>query len=105
MPVESAATSIRQVASGLKKLVVGIAVKDDVNLDYGGGRYDDGTEYLAQYGITNLVYDPFNCSESHNQNVLNILNNKKADTATCLNVLNAIQDKKESMLLKMLFVM
>ncbi len=95
MPVESAATSIRQVASELKKLVARIAAKDDVNLDYGGGRYDDGTEYLAQYGITNLVYDPFNRSESHNQNVLNILNNKKADTATCLNVLNVIQDKEE----------
>lgn len=95
MPIESATTSIKQVASGLKKLVADIAEKNDINLDYGGGRYDDGTEYLAQYEITNLVYDPFNRSESHNQNILNILNNKKADTATCLNVLNVIQDKEE----------
>lgn len=95
MPVESAKTSIRQVASGLKKLVAGIASKDDINLDYGGGRYDDGTDYLSQYGITNLVYDPFNRSQSHNQNVLAILNNKKVDTATCLNVLNVIENKEE----------
>lgn len=64
-----------------------------VNLDFGGGKFDNATEYLAQRGVTNLVYDPFNRSEEHNQKVLEQVKARGgADTITCSNVLNVIDD-------------
>lgn len=62
-----------------------------VNLDYGGGKYDTATIYLAAIGITNHVFDPYNRSESHNKSVL--LN--EFDSVTVLNVLNVIADRSE----------
>lgn len=64
-----------------------------MNLDYGGGKFDNATEYLAEMNVTNLVYDPFNRSADHNKNVIaNIRSNGGADTATCSNVLNVIKE-------------
>ncbi len=63
-----------------------------VNLDVGGGRYDRGTAYLADQGVTSLVFDPFNRSEAHNLAVLRRLTLKRADTATIANVLNVIKE-------------
>lgn len=64
-----------------------------VNLDYGGGRFDNVAEYLKQYDVINLVYDPFNRSAEHNQEVIRIIREHGgADTATCSNVLNVIKE-------------
>lgn len=64
-----------------------------VNLDYGGGRFDNVYEYLKQYDVINLVYDPFNRSSEHNQEVIRLIREHGgADTATCSNVLNVIKE-------------
>lgn len=64
-----------------------------VNLDYGGGRFNNAVEYLKQYDVINLVYDPFNRSAEHNQEVIRIIRKHGgADTATCSNVLNVIKE-------------
>ena len=66
--LNSAATSVNHIPAGFKKIV-----KDrykGINLDWGGGKYDKGTKYLNQWGIINLVYDPYNRSEEHNQEML-----------------------------------
>ena len=64
-----------------------------VNLDYGGGKADTAVEYLKQYDVINLVYDPFNRSAEHNQEVIRIIREHGgADTATCSNVLNVIKE-------------
>lgn len=64
-----------------------------VNLDYGGGRYDNVAEYLKQYDVVNLVYDPFNREKAHNKQVLDVVKqNGGADTITCSNVLNVIEE-------------
>ena len=65
---------------------------DTVNLDYGGGKFDQATLYLEMQGVTNLVYDPYNRSEAHNAAVIEILSQKKADTAMISNVLNVIKE-------------
>lgn len=66
-----------------------------INVDYGGGRFDNVAEYLEQLDIISLVIDPFNRSSSHNQAVLEILREAGgADTATCANVLNVIKEKQ-----------
>jgi hypothetical protein len=86
-------TSLKQIAAGLKYLITHEISKDgDINLDYGGGKYDLGTNFLKQYGVTNLVYDKFSRSEEHNNKILQILKDRKADTVTLLNVINVIED-------------
>lgn len=65
-----------------------------VNLDYGGGKYETATEYLAARGVTNLVYDPFNRDAQHNTNVLRQVTAQKADTGTVCNVLNVIKEPR-----------
>ena len=64
-----------------------------INLDFGGGRYDNVAEYYSDKGVTNLVYDPYNRSSEHNAEVLNaIKKNGGADSVTCSNVLNVIAE-------------
>ena len=64
-----------------------------INLDFGGGSFDTASEYLADKGVTNLIYDKFNRSTEHNREVIKqIRANGGADTATCSNVLNVIKE-------------
>lgn len=64
-----------------------------VNLDYGGGKFDNVAEYLEQYDVVNLVYDPYNRSTQHNKQVIQLIREHGgADTATCSNVLNVIKE-------------
>lgn len=66
-----------------------------VNLDYGGGRFDNVAEYLEQYDVVNLVYDPYNRSSEHNREVIRLIREHGgADTATCSNVLNVIKERE-----------
>ena len=64
-----------------------------VNLDYGGGKFDNVADYLSQYDIVNLVFDPYNRTRKHNSEVIDILKEiGGANTATCSNVLNVIKE-------------
>ena len=66
---------------------------DTVNLDYGGGKFDNVADYLKDQNVTNLVYDPYNRSAEHNNNVIKELKkNGGADSATISNVLNVIKE-------------
>jgi hypothetical protein len=65
------------------------------NIDIGGGKFDQNTEYLKkEFDIENLVYDPFNRSVEHNKLVLSIAHYNPFDTATSMSVLNVIDTKK-----------
>ena len=65
----------------------------DVVLDYGGGKFDNAVEYLADKDVTLLVYDPYNRSAAHNAEVVKILRqNGGADATVCSNVLNVIKE-------------
>lgn len=64
-----------------------------INIDYGGGRFDNVAEYLSQYDVINLVYDPYNRTPEHNKEVIRTVRRSGgADTATCSNVLNVIKE-------------
>lgn len=64
-----------------------------VNLDFGGGRFDNVATYYEKDGIMNLVFDPFNRTSEHNQEVIKKLREiGGADSATCSNVLNVIKE-------------
>ena len=62
-------------------------------LDFGGGKFDNGIEYVKDKGATLVVYDPYNRSAEHNKEVLRILReNGGADAAINSNVLNVIKE-------------
>ena len=64
--------------------------KGSVNIDIGGGRFNNADELLQKSDATNLVYDPFNRTKAHNANVVDAVSGGNADTATINNVLNVI---------------
>ncbi len=66
---------------------------ETINLDYGGGKFDNSTTALEGKGVTNLIYDPYNRSSGHNKDVIDtVRKNGGADTVTCSNVLNVIKE-------------
>jgi len=71
-----------------------------VNLDMGGGRFDNVSEFLYdEFRVTNLIYDPYNRSKVYNEFVLEQIRMTKVgvDTVTCNNVLNVIQSDEIKM--------
>lgn len=84
---DSEGTSRNQKAGALSKIKWKAG---EMNLDYGGGKFQKSTIYLKEQGITNLVYD-IQLSSAHNKEALRLA--KGAITTTCLNVLNVIKEK------------
>lgn len=67
-----------------------------INLDYGGGKFDNATEKLAERDVVNLIYDKYNRTPEWNRKVIKqVRANGGADTATCCNVLNVIKEPEE----------
>lgn len=66
---------------------------DSINLDLGGGRYDNATEYLKDFGVRNLILDPYNRSDEHNDRVLHELRSNPIDTVTLSNLLCVIKER------------
>ncbi|MEG1491467.1 MAG: strawberry notch family protein [Oscillospiraceae bacterium] len=64
-----------------------------INLDLGGGKFDNATEYLSALGVTNYVYDKYNRSEEHNARAASATQEGQSDTVTVSNVLNVIKEK------------
>ena len=89
---DSAATSIN--SSKLPAIYKMVNFNEgDVVIDFGGGKFDNAVEYIKDKGATLLVYDPYNRSAEHNQEVLSILEqNGGADAAVNSNVLNVIKE-------------
>lgn len=94
---DSAATSLNQVAAGLRKLAADVC-HGTVNLDWGGGKYDSGTDFLRGEGIENLVFDPYNRTYEHNVAAIDrCVEVGGAHSGTILNVLNVIPTQEERM--------
>jgi len=73
------------------------AVKDwtpgTVNLDLGGGKFDNATEYLKTLGVTNYVFDKYNRSPEENKRAAAATQEGRSDTVTVSNVLNVIREQ------------
>ena len=62
-------------------------------LDYGGGKFDIAAEEMAKKDVTVLIYDPYNRSSAHNNEVIKtIRSNGGSDVTLCSNVLNVIKE-------------
>jgi hypothetical protein len=57
-------------------------------LDFGGGKFEDAKNYLAEHKIKCEVYDPYNRTYEENTQAIN----KKYDVLLCNNVLNTLTD-------------
>lgn len=87
----SASTSLAKNAPVLYKDKSAEFVSGGTNIDIGAGKTEWATNYLAERGVKNLPFDPYNRPESTNRATLEFLmSGNKADTATCSNVLNVI---------------
>lgn len=91
----SAKTSIKQIPAGFKIVDKYFTwYQGTVNLDIGGGKYDLMTDALKEKGVENLVYDPYNRSMEHNNNVINtVLRMDGVHSVTIFNVLNVIRER------------
>lgn len=77
---------------------------DSINLDLGGGRYDNATDYLKQFNVENLILDPYNRSDEHNERVVERIDSSPVDTVTLSNVLCVIQERiVQDLILKMAY--
>ena len=64
-----------------------------VGIDYGGGKFDNARDWLANQDVELWVYDPYNrTSEENRQAVKAVRQNGGADFAICSNVLNVIAE-------------
>ncbi|MBQ2212844.1 MAG: hypothetical protein II410_08175, partial [Ruminococcus sp.] len=88
--ISSAGTSIKQIPALFKHPNVEFG---ETNIDIGGGRFDLATNYLAERGTKNMLFDPYNQNEEVNRATLDyLMQGNKADTVTCANVLNVIAE-------------
>jgi hypothetical protein len=92
----SANTSINKTKTAeafTKLLKKNVFKKGSVNLDIGGGRFDNANDLLKdKAGAKNIVYDPFNRTKAHNAKVAKQVSGGKVDTVTINNTLNVIED-------------
>lgn len=100
--ITSAATSLKQVPA-----IVGLIdrfaaewsplfwIANARSLDMGGGKFDLTTEaFRERHGVRNLVLDPYNRSQEHNDRVRSEFIGGRADFAICSNVLNVVRESE-----------
>ncbi|MEA4947046.1 MAG: LPD38 domain-containing protein [Oscillospiraceae bacterium] len=91
--VGSGGTSINK-----SKLPAVFSLVDDwkpgsVNLDLGGGKFDNAAEYLSGRGVKSYVLDKYNRTPEHNAEIARLTEEGKSDTVTISNVLNVIKEQ------------
>lgn len=71
--------------------------KGTTHIDIGGGKFDNGVEFLKNLGVNAHVYDPYNRPAEHNKKVMDTVGKHGADTASLFNVLNVIKEPEYRM--------
>ena len=89
---KSATTSIKKKVPFLSRILQEYyASEGDVVLDYGGGKYDTATDFLKEFGITNVIYDPYNREPEENAQALA---KDDYDFVVLSDVLNVVAEKQ-----------
>lgn len=63
------------------------------NVDIGGGKYKTATDFLAEKGVKNVIFDPYNRTEEENLRAVAEVSIHPPISATVSNVLNVIKSK------------
>jgi hypothetical protein len=66
--------------------------KGTTHIDIGGGKFDNAKEFLGNLGVEAHVFDPYNRTPEHNQEVMERVGKGNADSASLFNVLNVIKE-------------
>jgi SAM-dependent methyltransferase len=66
--------------------------KGTTHIDIGGGKFDNAKDFLGNLGVDAHVFDPYNRTAEHNQEVMERVGKEKADSASLFNVLNVIKE-------------
>lgn len=83
-------TSVNSITKVYNKFDFGL---NSLILDYGGGRFDTNKNFMESKGHKLFVYDPYNRSNEHNEEVISlVLSYGGADIIVCANVLNVIYE-------------
>jgi hypothetical protein len=69
--------------------------QNSINVDLGGGRFDNATEALKNRGITNLIIDPYNRTKEFNDRNEELARKNPIASVTVNNVLNVIMEPEE----------
>jgi len=64
-----------------------------VNMDIGGGKFNNATIFLNQKGVRSYIYDPYNRTPEQNNEAVSRAANGQSDTVTINNVLNVIPEE------------
>lgn len=72
------------------KLIEPVLVKGQKWADIGGGKFNNIKEHLSTFGVELFIYDPFNRSQEHNNQVVEHIANSQCDGVMVNNVLNVI---------------
>lgn len=93
----TAKTSVKQIPAAYTEPELASVYRGAKNLDYGGGRFEDATEYLwLKHSCLNLVYDPHCRTAAHNIDVIRNLDfDGSIRVISCLNVLNVLLEKND----------
>ena len=67
--------------------------ENTINMDIGGGKFNNATIFLNEKGVKNYIYDPYNRTEKQNNETVSRAANGKSDTVTINNVLNVIPEE------------
>tara|TARA_R110000868_G_scaffold6011_6_gene34949 strand:+ start:712 stop:1503 length:792 start_codon:yes stop_codon:yes gene_type:complete len=61
-------------------------------LDVGGGKYNVSVDFMRDRNVELLIWDPYNRSKHHNQQIEESINSKKVLAATSMSILNVIPE-------------
>lgn len=90
---ENTSINSNQMPKTIKKIEP-LLIKGQKWADIGGGKFDNIQQHLSTLGVELFIYDPFNRSQEHNNNVVNIISNAQCDGVMVNNVLNVILEKE-----------
>lgn len=92
--VTSADTSINSSKLPVLFTKVKNWITGTINLDLGGGKFDNAKEYLEARGVTSYIYDKYNRTAKQNEYAAEHTQDGQADTVTISNVLNVINTQE-----------
>ena len=94
MPQEFTSAETNHMSKKVPLLFTKVGLKPNTTcVDFGGGKHDQSVDYLAKQNVECKVYDLFNRTKEHNEEVIKwVAAHGGVDYVCCSNVLNVIKE-------------